>query len=110
MANSWSNVPDTESRPISVLAPCQKQQQLSLDTHENMIDGICLWVWLRPKIEALVSAEYMTKLEDMFFQGTLVGSWDEPTKTRHTSKHDMGSRIVMGFSKIPSQIIGLGQV
>lgn len=43
-----------------------------MDVHENMVDAICLWVWLRPKIESLVSAEYMVKLEDMFFRGNLV--------------------------------------
>lgn len=53
-------------------ATCQKLQQLPMDAHENLVDAICLWVWLRPKIESLVSSEYMKKLEEMFARGILV--------------------------------------
>ena len=49
----------------------QKQQQLPMDTHENMIDGICLWMWLAPKLQSLVTSEYMAKLTDMFHKGKL---------------------------------------
>lgn len=54
-----------------LLTSRQKQQQLPMDTHENMIDGICLWTWLAPKLQSLVTAEYMAKLVDMFHGGKL---------------------------------------
>ena len=50
---------------------CQKQQQVPMETHENMFDGICLWMWLVPKLQSLLTAEYMEKLTDMFRQGSL---------------------------------------
>ena len=42
-----------------------------METHENMVDGICLWSWLVPKLQSLITAEYMAKLEDMFHRGKL---------------------------------------
>ena len=77
-----------DSQPHSTT--CQKQQQLSMETHENLVDAICLWLFLKPKIESLVSAEYMARLEELFMQGPLGpkgGGRDQGVihqKTRHT--------------------------
>lgn len=57
---------------LSTPAICQKMQQLPMATHEGLVDIICLWNWLAPKIQGLVSAEYMDKLEDMFLAATLI--------------------------------------
>ena len=54
---------------------CQKQQQLPIETHEGLVDSICLWEWIAPKISSLVSVEYMAKLYEMFLLGTLGLEW-----------------------------------
>ena len=91
----------------------QKQQQLPMETHENLIDAICLWTWLAPKLQSLISPEYMEKLTDMFRNGKLGLNWflgvtfRNPPKTRHTPEPHLGSPIVMGFLKNPSGFHGL---
>ncbi len=57
---------------LTAPATCQKMQQLPMATHEGLVDIICVWHWLYPKIQGLVSVEYMDKLEDMFEAGSLV--------------------------------------
>ena len=54
---------------------CQKQQQLPIETHEGLIDSICLWELIAPKISSLVSVEYMEKLHEMFLLGILGLEW-----------------------------------
>jgi len=53
------------------LATRQKQQQWPMDVHEQLVDAICLWQWIHPKLACLISADYMTKLDDMFAAGSL---------------------------------------
>lgn len=42
-----------------------------MDVHEQLVDAICLWQWIHPKLAGLISADYMTKLDDMFAAGSL---------------------------------------
>ena len=42
-----------------------------MDAHENLMDAMCLWLWLKPKVSGLVSGDYMAKLEDMLMKGSL---------------------------------------
>lgn len=49
----------------------QKQQQMPLEFHETLVDVICLWQWLAPKLSGLISAEYLDKLREMFDGGSL---------------------------------------
>lgn len=70
----------------------QKSAQLSLEDHQNLMDSVLAWKWVRPKLLASVDGEMMPKLDDMFAKGCLRQEWGppmghpplKPPKTRHT--------------------------
>ena len=60
------------SESFHVRCRCQKQQQLSLEEHETLIDVCCLWSYIRPKLQGMITEEYFQKLSELFLNGTLV--------------------------------------
>ena len=49
----------------------QKSKQKSLEHHQQLMDAVCLWQWLRPQMATAVDANYMQKLEEMWMEGLL---------------------------------------
>ncbi|CAK9098360.1 unnamed protein product [Durusdinium trenchii] len=47
----------------------KKSAQLSLEDHQNLMDSVLAWKWVRPKLLASVDGEMMPKLDDMFAKG-----------------------------------------
>ncbi|CAK9011401.1 Uncharacterized protein SCF082_LOCUS11081 [Durusdinium trenchii] len=47
----------------------RKQAQLTPDEHQNLMDIVLVWLWLRPKVATAVDGDMMTKLDDMFRSG-----------------------------------------
>ncbi len=47
----------------------QKQHQLTIEEHVNLMDMVCLWLYVAPKLKAEVSADVFEHYEAMFADG-----------------------------------------
>lgn len=60
---------------------CQKTHQLSLEEHQELMDIVCLWSWLRPKIHSTMEVSSIQHLDTLFDNGILgrkcgvLGGW-----------------------------------
>ena len=50
---------------------CQKTHQLSLEEHQDLMDVVCLWSWLRPKIQSALEVNNIKHLDSLFDDGIL---------------------------------------
>ena len=49
----------------------QKSKQLSLETHQALMDVCCLWCWLKPHLQKSLDETMMAKMEEMWLAGLL---------------------------------------
>ena len=49
----------------------QKACQLTLDEHQDLVDAVCLWLWLRPKLAGAMEIANLENLDRMFAGGNL---------------------------------------
>ena len=49
----------------------QKTCQLTVDEHVQLMDMVCFWVWVQPKLSAEISNEEMERLEGLWRNGHL---------------------------------------
>lgn len=102
---------------------CQKTHQLSLEEHQELMDIVCLWSWLRPKIHSTMEVSSIQHLDTLFDNGILgrkcgvLGGWlnfvksmflsffckcfgsARTTKTRHTSRLKNKTRQHLGMDE-----------
>lgn len=56
---------------ITVPLTWQKDAQLSLEEHVELMDRTCLWIWLKPKLAAEIDGSLMHKYEELWQNGFL---------------------------------------
>ena len=90
-----------ERRSALVLVTPQKFAMLDIDGLVNLHDIVCLWIWLRERLQRTFPMETVAKYENLFQKGLL--SCISCTPAENSRKFGWG---VIGFPENPSSTCG----